>query len=207
MTDLQSVGSRWRWMAGTAFVAASIALVLTLVQSPGVAQAKGSYLNSLINTYPALSGTKLDSCRACHTNVPALNAFGQAYQNSGYNFSALEQLDSDGDGWTNIDEIQAVTLPGSSGDHPVAAATTTTHLPAVPIQPAVASAPTVSSQSVAPSTNQPDPQMGSPRGTKNTGATSDDDEDQDDDDAQPHKRQEKYGEKHGSRHGFGYEED
>lgn len=143
MTHLRSVRPRWLWMASTVVLAASIAVVLALVQSPAKVEAKSSYLSSMMNTYPALASTKLNSCQACHTTVPTLNPYGQAYKNNGHNFPSIELLDSDGDGWSNMAEIQAVTFPGDSGDHPIAGATATpTLLPATATATPLPGAPT-----------------------------------------------------------------
>ncbi len=53
-------------------------------------------------------------CQVCHTRPPALNPYGNDYLYSGHNFSAIEFLDSDGDGSTNIVKINAVTNPGDA---------------------------------------------------------------------------------------------
>ncbi len=78
--------------------------------------------------FNALYGTALTdkySCQVCHTTPPALNPYGNDYLNSGHNFSAIEFLDSDGDGFTNIVEINAGTNPGDAASHPAAVADTT----------------------------------------------------------------------------------
>ncbi|MBP7960379.1 MAG: hypothetical protein KBG20_04985 [Caldilineaceae bacterium] len=143
MTRLRSVRPRWLWMAGTFVLAAGFAVVLALIQSPTTVQAKSSYLSSMMNTYPALASTKLNSCQVCHTSIPTLNPYGQAYKDNGHNFPSIELLDSDADGWSNITEIQAVTFPGDSGDHPITGATATpTLLPATPTATPLPGAPT-----------------------------------------------------------------
>ncbi len=135
----------WLWIAGTVALAAGIALALVLTWSPKTAEAKSSYQSALRTSYPTLSGTKMDSCQTCHTNnVPDLNPYGQAYRDNGHNFLALELLDSDGDGWSNIDEIRAVTFPGDRADHPPAGATATpTSPPAAPTNTPTPGAPSV----------------------------------------------------------------
>ena len=90
-----------------------------------VAQAKSSYLSSFVNTYPSTAGAQLDSCHTCHTSVPNRNPYGQDYKSHGHNFQAIELLDSDGDGYSNIDEINALTLPGDPNSHPGAQPTST----------------------------------------------------------------------------------
>ncbi len=88
--------------------------ILTLVS--GTALAETSYLNSFNARY-GTSGTALDSCSLCHPSVPSLNGYGDDY-GSGHNFAAIEGLDSDGDGFVNLDEINARTLPGSAVSFP-----------------------------------------------------------------------------------------
>jgi hypothetical protein len=73
--------------------------------------------------------TTYGSCDYCHIKyglaaphgpVP-LNAYGQAYSGAGRNETAIrsiEPLDSDGDGHSNLVEIQGLFFPGESADHP-----------------------------------------------------------------------------------------
>jgi hypothetical protein len=78
--------------------------------------------------------TTLGSCQWCHyiTNYGAnstpenllktLNAYGLAYKENGRNAAALQAisgLDSDGDGFTNLVEINALTYPGDVNDNPL----------------------------------------------------------------------------------------
>ena len=88
--------------------------ILTL--SSGTALAVSSYLNSFNSQYGS-SGTTLDSCNLCHTSVPSLNGYGDDYA-GGYNFTNIEGLDSDGDGFVNLDEINARTSPGNASSFP-----------------------------------------------------------------------------------------
>ncbi|MEK7793045.1 MAG: hypothetical protein AAB353_00875, partial [Candidatus Hydrogenedentota bacterium] len=53
--------------------------------------------------------------------APTLNLYGTAYKNAGRNSSALttiQSLDSDGDGFSNLAEITALTFPGNIADFP-----------------------------------------------------------------------------------------
>ena len=63
------------------------------------------------------------------------NNYGNDYSSHGHNFQAIEQLDSDLDGWSNLAEINAATWPGDASDHPTAGATATPPTP-VPTAPA-----------------------------------------------------------------------
>ncbi len=99
------------------------------------AHANDTWYSLLETTYPAVVGTKLDDCITCHTNIDvssARNSFGAAFRSAGHNFAAIEGLDSDGDGYTNLAEITALTFPGDATDHPVAStgSVTVTILPA-----------------------------------------------------------------------------
>ncbi|OPX91286.1 MAG: hypothetical protein A4E52_00530 [Pelotomaculum sp. PtaB.Bin013] len=77
------------------------------------------------------SNKYLDSCDYCHFkygfkpphgNIAAtLNTYGTAYLNAGRDaaaFAAIDALDSDGDGFSNGQEILAGRLPGDSNDNP-----------------------------------------------------------------------------------------
>ncbi|MBA4373755.1 MAG: hypothetical protein C0402_12960 [Thermodesulfovibrio sp.] len=82
----------------------------------GNAFAVSSYLSSFSSTYPASTSDSF-SCSLCHTSVPSRNPYGAAY-GSGHNFSAIANLDSDGDGATNLAEINAGTNPGDPASKP-----------------------------------------------------------------------------------------
>ena len=79
------------------------------------------YLTDFRTAYPT---TTLNSCTVCHTSPPTLNPYGDAWLASGYSFAAIEASDSDGDGFSNIAEIQAGTFPGNPASKPAAADTT-----------------------------------------------------------------------------------
>jgi hypothetical protein len=101
----------------------------------------------LTQAYPQLAGTKLDSCTTCHAGGTyqgktvgscqwchitygydgsgdineTLNSYGKDYMAHGESINALtaiEPLDSDKDGYTNIQEIDAITFPGDPNDNP-----------------------------------------------------------------------------------------
>jgi PKD repeat protein len=66
------------------------------------------------------SKTSAASCLVCHDNTSTFerNPYGQDFENNGHNFKAIEGFDSDVDGYTNIQEITAGTLPGDPNSHP-----------------------------------------------------------------------------------------
>jgi hypothetical protein len=66
------------------------------------------------------------NCTVCHTGIPALNSYGSDFKNHGKNqaaLTAIESLDSDGDGFSNKVEIDAGTYPGDLNSHPTASDT------------------------------------------------------------------------------------
>ncbi len=105
-------------------------------------------INNFLAVYPFAKSTKLDDCALCHqgssngktgscdychqvykTQEPhppqsillTLNPYGSAYYNAGRSQDALrgmEKLDSDGDKFSNLAEIQALTFPGDPKDYP-----------------------------------------------------------------------------------------
>ncbi|MHB0975584.1 MAG: PKD domain-containing protein [Candidatus Aquicultorales bacterium] len=93
------------------------AAVIAVFGSAGSALAFGNYLTSF-NTKYGTTGTKLDSCALCHPVGYTRNVYANDYRNNGYNFTAIENLDSDGDGSNNLTEINARTLPGDAADKP-----------------------------------------------------------------------------------------
>ncbi len=83
------------------------------------------------------SGTKLDTCMTCMattTPIASWNKYGlQLRNNSVFDrnnpvpaMKNIEFLDSDGDGFINIDEIRNSAFPGNASDIPKAQASSTT---------------------------------------------------------------------------------
>ncbi|MBX3120376.1 MAG: DUF2231 domain-containing protein [Fimbriimonadaceae bacterium] len=117
--------------------AARLCLGLTLVSCIAcIAQAKPEFLEVYRAHYGLKDGTKLGdaSCTNCHTQPPRRNPFGKDIEHE-YEASPGGQLtaamldsvgskDSDGDGFSNADEIKADTLPGDPASKPVGPATT-----------------------------------------------------------------------------------
>ena len=97
-------------------------VLLASLLSP-IATARPPYLDAFNERY-GTEDTKLDACITCHFNPGGggpRNPYGEAYQDSGMDFAAIEDLDSDGDGFTNIENINALTFPGDPDDYPEAA--------------------------------------------------------------------------------------
>jgi hypothetical protein len=84
------------------------------------AMGKPEYLAEFNKKY-GTQGTKLDSCTTCHTttqDAQHLNPYGADFAKHNHDFGSIEPLDSDGDGFKNIDEIKAGTFPGDPEDYP-----------------------------------------------------------------------------------------
>ena len=86
------------------------------------------------------AGTRLDTCNTCHTTGRSTNLYGTRLKSefsgmmnpSGETLTEeqtldafraalrdVEELDSDNDRYSNIEEIRALTFPGEPADHPV----------------------------------------------------------------------------------------
>mgnify|MGYP001149792346 CR=1 FL=1 len=98
-----------------------MAFAFIVMGSVGTAQAKGSYMTSFNSTYPA-APTAIKTCNLCHPggDTGAFNFYADAYAGAGHQFAPIESLDSDGDGFTNITEINAGSFPGDAASKPVA---------------------------------------------------------------------------------------
>ncbi len=88
-----------------------------LLAGYNIVNATSSYLSQFNSRYSA-SGTALNTCSVCHTSAPATNPYGTAFRSNSHNFATIEPLDSDGDSYTNIVEINARTFPGDAASRP-----------------------------------------------------------------------------------------
>ena len=95
------------------------------------ASAIAQYLTAFEANYSSAVGTRIDQCLICHTNPfgGARNPYGTHSRENGHNFTIIEQFDSDGDGFANIDEIHNRTFPGEAIDFPQVSASHTTDAP------------------------------------------------------------------------------
>lgn len=95
-------------------------MVLALIGLPQALASTGdlSPFNAKYNT----SGTRLNTCKVCHTTGANLNQYGMDMSNqtgtTEQSLVNIELLDSDGDGFSNIDEISYLTFPGDFADTP-----------------------------------------------------------------------------------------
>jgi mono/diheme cytochrome c family protein len=109
----------------------TLAIALLIVLGDGAAaKDKDDFLPTFRATYPAAAGTRLDSCSLCHyfdgNGKREENQYAEDFEDADKDFIAVQALDSDGDGFTNYQEIQAGTLPGVASDNPDTVVTTTT---------------------------------------------------------------------------------
>jgi hypothetical protein len=108
----------------------------------------------MLGTYPNIAGSRIDSCSLCHTSAPNLNPYGAAYKALGRgnasSFHMIEALDSDGDGYTNIQEINALTFPGNAADFPQTPTNTPTAIPPTATPTNTSVPPTATNTSVPP---------------------------------------------------------
>jgi hypothetical protein len=107
---------------GLCFIA--VTLVIGMLST---ARASDNYLDDFNTEYNALYGTagsRLNTCLLCHTTANGIpstrNPYGTAFGSNGHSFTAIENLDSDGDTFSNLDEIIAKTFPGNPANRPVA---------------------------------------------------------------------------------------
>lgn len=73
------------------------------------------YLAKFKSTYPRAKA--LHNCQICHHGLEKVD-YAKDYSNNNHDFKAIEGFDSDADGFTNIDEINAGTQPGNRDSHP-----------------------------------------------------------------------------------------
>jgi ASPM-SPD-2-Hydin domain-containing protein len=104
-----------------------LAVLAALLVAPLAANARSSYLSSFNSTY-GTSGTALDTCNLCHPNgTSSFNAYANDFSAANHAFKAIETVDSDRDGFTNVTEIKALSFPGDAKSVPA-----TTPPPAAP---------------------------------------------------------------------------
>ena len=87
-------------------------------------QALSSYVTTFKATYPVAASSQLAHCVLCHINSNGggtRNAYGNAFLAAAHSFTAIETVALDGDGYTNLAEIQALTFPGDATSHSTAA--------------------------------------------------------------------------------------
>ena len=110
--------SRSRLGGLTSLVGIAVAALAIVLTQPGLVVAQRSYLTVWSTTYPASVTDNNASCTTCHgagNDTSVLNAYGASVYGAGTNaagFKSIESTDSDGDGTSNIAEINAGSQPG-----------------------------------------------------------------------------------------------
>jgi len=119
-SDRRISPTAFRTLSGWGFIASVFVALALVLLAQGGALATSDFLTLFNNKY-GTTGTVLDTCTLCHTSVPALNPYGDDFANAGSDEAALDaiaDIDSDGDGATNITEINARTFPGDPASMP-----------------------------------------------------------------------------------------
>lgn len=119
-----------------------------LHSSPNSVSAAPGDLSSAVAKYPNIASSMLNNCTFCHLGYPPnLNPYGAAYKAAGRNpaaFAAIENLDSDKDGFTNLQEITSLTFPGDPASFPAVPTPTAISVPpptATPVPPTATGVP------------------------------------------------------------------
>ena len=143
-----------------------IAATLFGSTQPPISTALSAYLGQAEGKYPGMVGSRIDNCKLCHISQAGgglRNDYGWDWSDAGADvaaFAAIEGLDSDSDGHTNLQEIGAWTFPGDSGDFPVPTPTSTETLTPTPTDTATpTSTPTITSMPTETRTATPTPTM------------------------------------------------
>jgi hypothetical protein len=88
------------------------------------AYAKDGYTDDFNARYGTSGGhnynSVLGSCLTCHPSGSNKNSYANDWRNNGHNYAAVEGMDSDNDGFSNIAEINALYFPGNSASKPPA---------------------------------------------------------------------------------------
>lgn len=93
-------------------------LVAVLGLIPAAGYAKPQYLQLFKKTYPEAAKLAATNCRICHEPDYKRNPYGMDLEKYKLNFKMIENFDSDGDSFINIEEIGANTQPGDKTLYP-----------------------------------------------------------------------------------------
>lgn len=107
--------------------AASLAAAVVLLLAPAMVAARPLYFDQFTATYGFVAGDDLYACGVCHRaweGTGARNPYGLAIEQQLYlgksildGIAAVEPVDTDGDGFSNVDELTVHgTLPGYACD-------------------------------------------------------------------------------------------
>ena len=117
----------WRRKLSFPRVFGGVAVLSAVISAAGFsflvspAQSTPEYLSQFNARYKT-QGSHLDSCLTCHTSQSGgaenMNPYGKDFGAANHDFGAIEPKDSDGDGFSNVDEIKAGTFPGDPNENP-----------------------------------------------------------------------------------------
>ncbi len=118
--------------ASALLIAGVLAIGVAVLAAGGAAaKDKPEFLPAFEATYPAAVGSRIDSCYLCHVDLTSYqrNQYAKDWDDAEEegregSFRAIENRDSDGDGFTNLEEINAHTFPGDAADNPNTTPTT-----------------------------------------------------------------------------------
>ena len=103
----------------------TVILVVALLVVAVAAMANPAFNTAFTKTYKPKAGTALAKagCATCHTKMgsPVLNPYGNQLKGkpaTAASLKAVDNIDSDKDGISNIAEIKAGTLPGNAKSKP-----------------------------------------------------------------------------------------
>ena len=91
-------------------------LILLSIVFSSPADAKPDFMSGFNDHYP--NSPWVNNCIICHPGTGGATDYRHDWTLSGRDFAAIENLDSDGDGIANIDEIEAGTNPGEAETGP-----------------------------------------------------------------------------------------
>lgn len=104
------------------FLAMMVALTAAIVENVWAVSGYTTDFNAMYGTSGARGLNTLGSCITCHPGAlngsSTLNAYANDWLMAAHNFSAIESIDSDGDGYGNLAEIQSGTFPGDQTSSP-----------------------------------------------------------------------------------------
>ena len=123
------------YIAGAFVLAIAAVGILGAAYLLGVFDPHSGLALDAFNQVYGTEGSRLDTCETCHSDRKQTNAFGydlksafegkklteaEATERLQAMLKTIEELDSDGDGYSNIEEVTARTFPGNPDDHPLA---------------------------------------------------------------------------------------
>jgi hypothetical protein len=113
-------GGTMKRTTGRTVIAGALVIAALVFFGFGTSYAKTSYLTAFETAYPFAKGTAIDVCILCHNSPKggSRNAYGSAYGGHSHSFTAIQNLDSDVDTFSNIKEIRDLTFPGNAASKP-----------------------------------------------------------------------------------------